>query len=232
MSTDLIRRMEESLQAKSLTDLVNQDDNVMLLIDTSSSMDTKLRGTSKRYIDALREAVTTIKGAGHVPMIAFGGPYDAQVRFVDAVPEPDGGTPLHVAIPFAKEYGATRVVVISDGAPDLPEQCMIEAQNFGGQIDVVYVGDAGDMGSVFLDKLAQITGGKRFEGSLSDPKQLAGTVIGLLMGEVEKAAPIQGAGFTSVDPDDVNEPDEDEDSDDDYDEEEEDDTDEDDDDER
>jgi len=198
-SNELVRtKLEQGLSLGSLKSLVKATaESVMLLLDTSGSMETRM-STGRRRIDGLRVVVTDIKAQGHVPMIAFGGPYDSQVRFVDVVPDPDGGTPLHEAIPFAKVYGATRLVVISDGCPDLTDQSMEAARAFGGQIDVVFVGNAGESGSFFLDQLAQATGGKRFEGSLGDTKQLTATVIGLLEGEVEPTrAPIQGPGFTA-----------------------------------
>lgn len=203
-NNSLVRaKLERSLELNDLDDVLRDAEVVMLLLDTSGSMEIGVRG-GKRRIDALRAVVADIRGKGHVPMIAFGGPYDAQVRFVDVIPEPDGGTPLHVAIPFAKQYGATRIVVVSDGCPDLPDQSMEEAKSFGGRIDVVFIGDEGDGGSFFLDQLAQATGGKRHQGDLSDVKKLASTVIGLLEGAVEPTrAPIQGPGFTTVDEDDV-----------------------------
>jgi hypothetical protein len=122
------------------------------------------------------------------------------VRFVDVVPEPDGGTPLHAAIPMAKTYGATRVVVISDGMPDLAEQCMIEARSFGGRIDVVYVGAPGYGGEDFLKRLAEATGGTCGVGDLKNVKMLSKGIIGLLAGDVDDKAPIQGPGFTTVEP--------------------------------
>lgn len=200
MSESLVRRqLEESLDLSSLRDVLKADEVVMLLIDTSGSMGAGLQGTeNKRRIDALREVVATIKSQGSVPMIAFGGPYDAQVRFVDNVPEPYGGTPLHIAIPMAKTYGASRVVVISDGCPDLTDQCMIEARTFGGRIDVVFVGDKGK-GEAFLAALARLTGGSSSVGDLRDVKQLSRGVIGLLEGDTETKSPIQGEGFVSVD---------------------------------
>ena len=217
------RQLEDSLDLSSLRDVLKADEVVMLLIDTSDSMKSYLRGNenepaTKRRIDALREVVATIKNQGTVPMIAFGGPYDAQVRFVDNVPEPDGSTPLHIAIPMAKTYGASRVVVISDGCPDLTEQCMTEARSFGGRIDVVFVGDKGDSGEAFLAALARLTGGSSSVGDLRDVKQLSRGIIGLLEGDVEERAPIQGEGFTSVEPldaevDDDEEDEEDEDDD-------------------
>src|SRR6185369_16010580 len=97
-----LSRLEQSLvgdsKKLSTTDqLLRDSDVVMLLVDTSSSM-----GGSP--IEDLRKVVNDINPrANGIPMIAFGGPYDAQVRFVDIVPDPDGGTPLHIAIPMAKQ---------------------------------------------------------------------------------------------------------------------------------
>lgn len=214
-NTDLVRRqLEDSLEQGSLKAMARDAETVMLLIDTSGSMEATIR-SGKRRIDALREVVADIKKAGDVPMIAFGGPYDAQVRFVDGVPEPDGGTPLHIAIPYAKEYGATRLVVISDGVPDLADQSMQEARTFGGRIDVVFVGNEGDSGQMFLNALASATGGTQFTGDLGNTKKLTSQVIGLLEGEVERA-PIQGNGFAVVEdaPDAEEENDDDEEDDD------------------
>ena len=214
-SLALRKQLEQSLES-SIDKLAREHEVVMLLLDTSGSM-------AGEPIRQLRKVVDVIKAEGHVPMIAFGGPYDAQVRFVDVIPEPDGGTPLHIAIPFAKEYGATRLVVISDGMPDLAEQCLIEADKFGGKIDVMFIGSEGDMGSKFLEELAKRTGGIRREGSLKDPNQLAGQVILMLEGDVEEKTIITGDGFTSVEPDEPEDVDEDDDDDDDGDEEDEDD---------
>ncbi len=215
MCENALMKLESSLELSSLKQMAREEERVFLLLDTSGSMDREMANLKKR-IAGLREVVSDIKAQGHVPMIAFGGPYDAMVRFVDEVPEPAGGTPLHAAIPFAKSYGATRLVVISDGEPDLRDESMIQAKAFGGRIDVVFVGDPGEPGSFFLDELAKASGGKRFEGDLGEAKKLAGTVIGLLEGEVEKKAPIQGEGFTTVedvidaDEDDFEEDDDDE----------------------
>lgn len=199
----LVKRLDASLQLGSLKELVRASETVMLLLDTSSSMLDVMRNGRSR-IAALRDVVRDIRSAGDVPMIAFGGPFDAQVRFVDEVPEPLGGTPLAEAIAFAKQYGANRLVVISDGAPNLPDHAMSEAQAFGGRIDVVFVGNPGETGSLFLDALAKVTGGTRLEGDLADVKKLGGAVIGLLEGEVAPArGPIEGPGFTADEPDDA-----------------------------
>jgi len=201
--TAVVRKnLELGLELGSLKSLVKETaEVVMLLIDTSYSM-AGYYDDGKSPIDQLRDAVKEINPrANSIPMIAFGGPYDAQVRFVDAVPDAAGGTPLHIAIPYAKEYGATRVVVISDGCPDLHEQSLKEAKAFGGQIDIIYIGEADDSGSQFLEKLAALTGGSRLQGNILEPKQLGAMAIGLLEGEVEKKVTLQGPGFTTVDQD-------------------------------
>lgn len=233
--TDLIKR-DAALEAKSLKDMVRDlTDNPFFLIDTSGSMadavDPRERG-GKRCIDALREVVTEVLPTGQeCPMIAFGGPYgETEVRFVHAVPEPDGGTPLAQAIELANEYGATRLVVISDGIPNDRNAAMAAAQAFAGRIDVFYVGAPGSEGEVFLKHLAAKSGGEQFTGSLKDTKLVAGKVLLMLSGEVEeKATIIQGEGFSSVAPVEE-EPEDEEDFDDEDDEDDEDDDDEDDDD--
>ena len=195
--------MADGTKRDAIEEFMAGSETVMLLIDTSGSMDSPVdHKEPKKCIDALREAVAVIKGEGDVPMIAFGGPYDAQVRFVDNVPDPDGGTPLHAAIDMAKQYGATRVVVISDGMPDLKDASLEAARRFGGRIDIVFVGQASSGGEVFLKELARITGGQKHQGSLANPKMLGRQVIGLLDGHVEEEKkPIIGPGFSAVEGD-------------------------------
>ncbi len=178
MTQDLVRKnLETSLSLGSLSSLVKASETIMLLLDTSGSM-------SGNPVEKLRDVVRDINPrAAGIPMIAFGGPYDAQCRFVDVVPDPDGGTSLHLAIPMAKEYGANRVVVISDGCPDLSEQCIIEAKAFGGRIDVVYIGQAGDGGEFFLNELARLTGGTCGTHDINKTKELSGKVMLLLEGD-------------------------------------------------
>jgi hypothetical protein len=193
MSNELVKKLEQSLTLGGLDELVRQSEVVMLLIDTSSSMSLSVSSeysyVGKSRIDAMREVVADVKKEGHVPMIAFGGEYDAQVRFVDDVPNGAGGTPLHLAIPFAAQYGATRVVVISDGHPDLTEQTIEEVKRFGGRVDIVYVGPPNDPGEKFLQQLAVMSGGQQFWGDLKEIKQLAARVIGLLSGNVAADEP-------------------------------------------
>jgi hypothetical protein len=163
--------------------------NAVLLLDVSYSMNAPMLN-GKTRITGLREAVTGIlKNRPGTTMAAFGltpqiDPPKGEVEFVTVVPDAQGGTPLAEAIMFAGTNGFGRCVVISDGAPNDRSAAIDAARTFGGQIDVLFVGDAGDPGSDFLDELARLTGGTRFEGDLSDPKELGTAVIGLLNGEV------------------------------------------------
>jgi uncharacterized protein YegL len=201
-NTNALSRLAQSMSTteskkSNIDQFLGASDEVMLLLDTSGSMASPIdMNEPKSRIDGLREAVVEIKQSGSCPMIAFGGPYGSEVRFVDDVPNPSGGTPMSQAIDMAKTYGATRIVIISDGMPDHRPTTLEAARNFGGRIDVVFIGTANDYedGKSFLEQLAAMSGGKT---SLADFKQLAGKVIAFLAGDVEERAPIQGAGFTS-----------------------------------
>lgn len=194
----LVRMATKSLEVKSLSDLVRvrTSENPVLLIDVSGSMGAYMQNGITR-IDGLRKATAGIQAKRPTQMIAFGlmpdrqshplepATHSAEVDFVTEVPDAQGGTPMAEAIDFARISGFGRAVIISDGAPNHPSSTAMDAaKRFGGQIDVIYVGDPGDPGSMFLDSLAKATGGSRFEGDLSDVKEITGAVIGLLNGEV------------------------------------------------
>jgi hypothetical protein len=202
----LAKTLNTSLQVKSLKDLVRvrSSESSVLLLDCSASMSWPMRNGRER-ISGLRDVVRQIQESRPTQMIAFGPPrYDGisiedyaragkqaphgmepeVAYFVNEVPDPNGGTPLKQAIEFASKNGAGRIILISDGAPADPSGCMDAARAFGGQIDVYFVGDPGDHGSHFLDALAQATGGKRFEGDLSEPKAISAGIVGLLGGAI------------------------------------------------
>lgn len=193
--TSLIRTAEKTLSVKSLKDLVRvrTSEIKVLLLDVSGSMKASLRN-GKTRIEGLREVVAGIQSRQAVPMIAFGiHPHDVleptmrgegEVAMVTEVPDASGSTPLAEAIDMARLKGFGQAVVISDGCPNDQHSAMESARQFGGRIDVIFVGNPGEYGSAFLDELAKITGGSRFEGDLAEVKELTGAVIGLLNGEV------------------------------------------------
>lgn len=182
MTSLVHKKLSQTLKVNSLSDLVRAKvgDEVLLLIDCSGSMGDTMRN-GKQRIAGLRDTVKEIKAKRDVKMIAFGvGGAEGGVMEVRDVPDPSGSTPLHTAIDRARTVGAGRVVVISDGCPDSTTAAMEAAKKFGGRIDVVFVGNPGEYGEAFLKELAEATGGTSFDGDLSEPKQLSGSIIGLL----------------------------------------------------
>lgn len=175
----LAKQLNKSLSIGSLDDLVRvqKDANIFLLIDCSGSMHTTMQN-GKTRISGLRETVKSIMSEKQMPMIQFGMGSGPSV--VEYVPDPQGGTPLHLAIDLARTQECSRAIVISDGQPDSTRDAMESAKRFGGRIDVVFVGDPGDFGEAFLKQLAESTGGESFTGDLSEPKLLAQGVMGLL----------------------------------------------------
>lgn len=175
----LIKSLKNSLQAGSLSDLVRvrQDSNIFLLLDCSGSMDS-YTSNGKTRITGLRETVRSIQSEKEMRMVQFG--FGTECTFITEIPNPSGGTPLHLAIRFAKQNGAGRAIVISDGCPDSENEAMDSAREFGGRIDVVFIGNPGERGEMFLKRLAEATGGEAFTGDLTEPKKLASAVMGLL----------------------------------------------------
>lgn len=190
MTQDLVKaKLNQSVAIKSLDDLVRvrEAENPFLLVDVSGSMSERMRN-GKTKIEALRQVVSDATRSQRATLIAFGG-RDGGAYVVNSVPQAGGGTPLAEAIDLARTKEAGRCVVISDGMPDSQNAAMDAARAFGGQIDVVYVGDPSDDsiygGSAFLKRLAESTGGSEFNGDLSKPLELAGKVAGLLAGNVD-----------------------------------------------
>ncbi len=179
MASDLIRtQLGSTLAVKSLADLVRvkTPSEHFLLIDVSGSMGDHMRN-GKTRISGLTDVVNDLRKEGKIRLIAFGG---EGAYLTDMVPRASGGTPLHQAIDLARTTGAGRAIVISDGQPNDGQAAMDAARAFGGQLDVVFVGDPGEGGESFLRELAQLTGGTEFHGDLSKPKELGAKIAGLL----------------------------------------------------
>lgn len=168
----------------SLVKAKKAERETFLLIDCSFSMNEPTEGYgvgAPRKIDALRSIVNQLASEGLTrTMVGFGISRQDGVGFIESIPEPSGGTPLAEAIHFAHANGGKHLVVISDGEPNNGEQALMKAQTFGGPIDVFYVGPAGGRGEQFLQQLAQTTKGKCNTISLTEPKQLASALRGLL----------------------------------------------------
>lgn len=173
-----LKKLSATLAIKSLADFARakNEENVFLVLDCSSSMDQNMRN-GKRRIEGLREVVSEVQKQRLTKMVSFRG---MQIEMSVSVPEPSGGTPLFAAISFCKVAGAGRLLCISDGEPDSEQRSLDAAREFGGRIDVVFVGDPGTRGEAFMKELAEATGGTSWTGDLSEVKEISSGILGLL----------------------------------------------------
>jgi len=82
--------------------------------------------------------------------------------WASALPEPGGGTALHLALDFARPAVKPESVVclISDGLPDSTDAALEAARRFPARLNVFYVGPEGGPGQRFLQELAAASGGQ------------------------------------------------------------------------
>jgi hypothetical protein len=153
----------------------------LLIADVSGSM-TSSAWDGKRKIDVLRSAVAEIMAdMPATRLIAFA----SIVRKVDALPEPCGGTALHLALAYAAQYRPSVTLVISDGQPDDEVEALTQAELLTGRIDTLYVGPDGAAQAVdFMRRLALLGCGQNQTADLSriQPK-LYTTMRRLLLGQ-------------------------------------------------
>lgn len=182
-------QLAKTTQRSSLDELVAaKTKRSLLLVDCSGSMDQRVnehttsegRWGGERKIDKLRKVVDTLRQTHPVPVAAFGIGHSG-VELVESIPEPQGMTPLHKAIHFGRVQEANHLVVVTDGEPDSESMALEAAQQFGGPIDVFFIGDEGSRGAAFCARLAKLTGGSCGVTDLTgEPKKLAAGIAGLL----------------------------------------------------
>lgn len=189
----LLRLQQQSMQSKpggSLLDKVKarrRNRKSFMLLDYSGSMGDPLDGkwsitSFTRKADALQAIVKGLNDQGiNLPMVGFGGfATHGGIKFVTAVPEPEGMTPLAEGIEFCTREHAEHLIVISDGEPDDKRAALKAGEDFGGPIDVFYVGPDGGPGAAFLALLCNTTGGQYAPADLAETKQLETKIRGLL----------------------------------------------------
>lgn len=181
-TTTAVDQLNKSLAKSSLDDLVKaRGRRSLLLVDCSSSMGLSI-ASGERRVDAMRRVVATLLETHPVPVAAFNSRRGcgANVRVVDQIPEPHGDTPLHSAIDFCRDETANHIVLVTDGEPASEYAAFEAAAQFGGVIDVFYIGDGNDRGARFCQELAQRTGGTANVTDLGKPKELAAKIAGFL----------------------------------------------------
>lgn len=93
------------------------------------------------------------------------------------IPGAGGGTAMAAAFSVIKLQGITHAVLVTDGGTTDGEENTLNAAQ-GLKLDIIFVG-RGDPPDI-LAKLANQTGGKYGSADLSDTKELASTIKGLL----------------------------------------------------
>jgi Mg-chelatase subunit ChlD len=158
----------------------------VLVVDVSSSMETKDAGNFERRVDVARREVAKLQRRmpGKLAIVAFN--YDASWDPAGKLPEPCGSTNVAGALEYVRDLlgpGAQglKVVVISDGEPDSAEAALAEAallKAAGATISTVYCGPDHGHGKGFLNRLASTGGGDLADAELV--KALADAVQKLL----------------------------------------------------
>lgn len=127
----------------------------VVLADVSSSMSEMAGERTKAQV--LRDALAEVAPASRV--VAFSS--SAHVVDVRALPDPCGGTALHLGLDLAATLRPARTLVISDGHPDDEEKAFRSAESLPGVIDVLYVGPADDTRAIqFMQRLARAGAGR------------------------------------------------------------------------
>lgn len=154
--------------------------SVIILVDTSGSMDTNdSRGGRTRYEVACDE-LATLQGnlPGKIAVISFSSDAifcpNGQPTFIGA------GTRMEQALQFAKiaDLDGVRFILISDGEPDNGPETLNIAKTYKNKIDTIYVGPEGGSGSSFLARLAKASGGQTVTADRA--KELAPVIQHLL----------------------------------------------------
>ncbi len=156
----------------------------LVLLDTSGSMG-ELAG-ARRRIDVLAAVLQQVlPGAPGARLFAF----DSIVRELDGasrLPEPAGGTALHVALGALAPLQPQLVIIVSDGEPDDAEAALAAARDLHCQIATHFVGDERDHAAVaFVRALAWCSTDGMGQTAICDlrrPERLAHNLRRLLTG--------------------------------------------------
>lgn len=132
---------------------------VVVLCDTSSSMDES--AGRRRKIDHLRDAVDgVIADLPDAVIVAFDSS-PRRVTLAADIPEPSGGTALHLALDEAARQRPAKTIVVSDGQPDSETTALAAAERLPGVIDVIFCGRDSDAAALdFMRRLARLGGGQ------------------------------------------------------------------------
>lgn len=157
----------------------NKSSNSVILLDISGSMGEVVGG--KRKIDILRQAVN--RQLINEVVLVFSSGCD-RIASSQLIPEPFGGTAMHLGLQQAASYAPSHTLVVSDGQPDCQRQTLLAAQKLSGVISTLYIGDDADIEAIaFMSKLARIGCGRSEVCDIRNPQnqaRLGSAIKGLL----------------------------------------------------
>ncbi len=123
------------------------------LLDVSGSM------VGPRIAELKRMTTVYQKDVPYARLILFATTIE-EVVSLDNIPEPHGGTNLHLALDRAAELMAGKTMVFTDGEPADAEACFVAAARIPGVVEVFFCGDKGDREAIkFCEKLSRDNGG-------------------------------------------------------------------------
>lgn len=152
----------------------NCSNEVFCLLDCSGSMrDTMGNLSHSKYEHLLWALKDVVKGVPKLRIVAFGAKV-VEIKRPEDLPNelrswnygggdgPTGGTPLHTALKYVRQFKPRKTVVISDGLPDSDKAALDAADRITGAIDTIYCGPDNDPAAQFLASLARDTGGSDY----------------------------------------------------------------------
>ncbi|GGE01843.1 hypothetical protein GCM10011390_20860 [Aureimonas endophytica] len=159
--------------AREAERLARETNALVILADVSLSKNERAGG--RRRIDILTDALTHIlPDLPEAHRIVFSGAPRALAP-TEALPEPHGGTAMHLAIEAAARHRPMKTVLITDGEPDDRQRTLTAATTLTGTMDVIYCGDDGNADAIgFLRTLAAQVGGRVVVHDLSRTSAKAG----------------------------------------------------------
>src|SRR5579872_3281205 len=149
---------EDPREAKIKARLDDASDEVVLLIDTSGSMNDPIGDMAMHKSEHAQVALDDLlANYPKIRVFAFGS------RCVEILngklPWPAGGTDMAGALKSIAHIRPRKTVIISDGMPDNADRAKEAAEKLTGVIDTIYCGPDGHPAISFLRSLCRLSGG-------------------------------------------------------------------------
>jgi hypothetical protein len=157
----LINQASQAKKSKAITEYAQRvnpsarkrvSNSSVLILDNSGSMAEYVG--SDRKIDILRRAIAPL---GSYEILVF----NSTCEWTNQIPEPTGGTAMHLAIDTAADLRPRQTLIVSDGLPDDETQALRSAKMLTGIISTLYIGDDSNKKAIaFMRRLARLGAGR------------------------------------------------------------------------